>query len=462
MNKLNITPFITLLLVMMLSIVVTTAQNQDSVWMRKIYNEVLSAGKAYDNLEELTRTIGHRLSGSPQAAKAVEWAAQKMKDAGADSVWLQEVWVPRWVRGEKEKGVIIQSNGARQEVPVCALGMSVATAKEGLTAEIIEVKSFDELKSLGTEKIKSKIVFYNTPFDQCHVNTFRAYGESGKYRWAGPSEASRYGAVATILRSLSSSDNDYPHTGSMRYNDSLPPIPCAAISTNGANLLSRIVKADPKTKFHLKQNCQLLDSVLSYNVVGELKGSEFPAEIIVAGGHLDSWDMGTGAHDDGAGIVQTIEVIRAMKALNIKPKRSIRIVAFMNEENGLKGGKQYAQLAKEKNENHIAAIESDAGGFVPYGISMDGAEKKREQFLQWAPLFKPYNIWHFDYRHGGADIGPLEDQGVPVMGLVVESQRYFDVHHANSDTFDKVNKRELHLGAATIASLVYLLSMYGL
>jgi len=438
------------------------SQTEDSLWIRKIYDEVLLNGKSYQNLEELTSKIGHRLSGSPQAAKAVEWAAQKMKEAGADSVWLQEVWVPHWVRGVQEKGTIVQSNGARQDVPVCALGMSAPTPKDGISAGVIEVNSFDELKKLGEAKIKGKIVFYNCPFDQRHVNTFQAYGEAGKYRWAGPSEAARYGAVASIVRSLSSSDNDFPHTGSMRYNDSLPAIPCAAISTNGANLLSRILKADPGTKFYLKQSCQLLDSVLSYNVIGEMKGTDFPNEIIVAGGHLDSWDQGTGAHDDGAGIVQSIEIIRSLKSLSIKPKRTIRIVAFMNEENGLRGGKKYAQAAKEKNEHHIAALESDAGGFTPYGFSMAGSKEERIKFLQWAPLFKPYNVWHFDYQHGGADISPLEEQGVPVMGLVVDSQRYFELHHANSDTFDKVNKRELQLGAAAMSALIYLLSFHGL
>lgn len=438
------------------------SQSADSIWIRKIYDDVLMNGQAYRNLENLTSKIGHRLSGSPQAAKAVEWAAQKMKEAGADSVWLQEVWVPHWVRGAQEKGTIIQQNGDKQDVPVCALGMSAGTPKNGITAEVIEVRDFDELKKLGEANIKGKIVFYNHPFDQKHVNTFHAYGETGKYRWAGPSEAARYGAVASILRSLSSSDNDFPHTGSMRYNDSLPAIPCAAISTNGANLLSKILKADPRTKFYLKQECQMLDSVLSYNVIGEIKGAEFPNEIIVAGGHLDSWDQGTGAHDDGAGIVQSIEIIRVLKSIDTKPKRSIRIVAFMNEENGLRGGKKYAQVAKEKKETHIAAFESDAGGFTPYGFSMAGSEDKRNKFLQWGPLFRPYNIWHFDYKHGGADISPLEEQGVPVMGLVVDSQRYFELHHANSDTFDKVNKRELHLGAAAMSALIYLLSYHGL
>src|SRR5689334_9167555 len=284
------------------------AQKDDSLMLRKIYSEVLVNGKAYDYLHDLTKTVGGRLSGSPQAEQAVKLVEKQMKEAGADSVWLQEVKVPHWVRGEKEKGTILRSDGKKEDVPVCALGMSVATPSNGITAQVIEVHDFDELKKLGQEKIKGKIVFYNHPFNQTFVNTFEAYGEAVRYRWAGASEAARYGAVASITRSMSSSDNDYPHTGSMGYNDSLPKIPAAAISTRGANLLSKALKEDAGIKFFLKQSCQLMDSVLSHNVVGAIKGSEHPEEIIVVGGHLDSWDLAEGANDDGSGVVQSVEV----------------------------------------------------------------------------------------------------------------------------------------------------------
>ncbi|HLG34553.1 MAG TPA: M20/M25/M40 family metallo-hydrolase [Bacteroidia bacterium] len=439
-----------------------SAQQSDSLMLRKIYNEILTNGKAYPWLYDLTTTIGARLSGSPQAEQSVEWTRKKMQEAGADSVWLQEVMVPHWVRGEKEKGTILQSNGAKQDVPVCALGMSIATPKEGLTAQIIEVRDFDDLKKLGEEKVKGKIVFYNHPFDQTFINTFQAYGEAGTYRWSGASEAARFGAVASITRSMTSSDNDFPHTGSMGYNDSLPKIPCAAISSNGANLLSRILKADANTKFFLKQSCDMLDSVLSHNVVGEIKGSEHPEEIIVVGGHLDSWDIGLGAHDDGAGIVQSIEVLRTMKALGIKPKRTIRAVAFMNEENGLRGGKKYAELAEKNNDKNIAAIESDAGGFVPVGFGLNMKEEQKKKIQSWKPLFLPYNVWNFEGGGDGADISPMTNKGLPGIGLRVESQRYFEIHHAATDVMENVNKRELHLGAAAMTSLIYLLSEYGL
>lgn len=243
----------------------------------------------------------------------------------------------------------------------------------------------------------------------------------------------------------------------------MPKIPCAAISTNGADLLSRVLRADAGTQFFMKLNCEKLDSVLSHNVIGEIRGTEHPEEIIVVGGHLDSWDTGKGAHDDGAGVVQSIEILRTLKALGIKPKRTIRAVAFMNEENGNRGGRKYAEIADNKKEKHVAAIESDAGGFTPYGFGMEMPDEKRMLVKSWAPLFRPYLVWNFEDSHGGTDIGPLRDRmKVPLFGLEVDSQRYFDYHHAASDTFDKVNKRELHLGAAAMAAMAYLLSVHGL
>jgi len=441
------------------------SQSADSLVLKKIYTEELMNGKAYGWLYDLTTKIGARLSGSPQAAQAVKMVESAMHEAGADSVWLQEVWVPHWVRGEKESGKIIDGKGNAQVVPVCALGMSVSTPKDGITAQVIEIHTFEELKKAGTEKIKGKIVFYNHPFDQSFVNPFEAYGEAVPYRWAGPSEAARYGAVATIVRSMSSSDNDYPHTGAMGYNDSLPKVPCAAISTNGANLLSSILKADPATKFFLKQSCRMLDSVLSYNVIGEIKGSSTTAgkEIVLVGGHLDSWETGKGAHDDGAGVVQSLDVLRIIKALGIKPERTIRAVAFMNEENGLHGGKKYAELAEKNHEHHVVAVESDAGGFMPQGFGLNMKDELKAKVYRWKNLFLPYEIWNWDGDGDGADVSPLtRKDGVPGIGLQVDAQRYFDVHHAATDVIENVNKRELHLGAAAMASLVYLLSEYGL
>ncbi|MFM2207046.1 MAG: hypothetical protein RL213_1021 [Bacteroidota bacterium] len=442
---------------------VSDAQVNDSVALRKIYSEVLSNAKAYDWLRELSCDIGGRLSGSPEAAKAVEWTRKKLVEAGADTVYLQEVWVPHWERGEKEKASITDSKGFSQEVPVCALGGSIATPRAGVSASVVEVTDFRQLDSIGEKGVRGKIVFYNHPFDPKFVNTFEAYGEAVEYRWKGPSMAARYGAVGSIVRSMTLSQDDYPHTGSMRYIDSLPKIPCCAISTNGADLLSRILRSDKDVTFRFSMGCQQMDSALSHNVIGEIRGAEKPGEVIVVGGHLDSWDTGDGAHDDGAGIVQSIEVIRTLKALGWKPKRTVRMVAFMNEENGTKGGKKYAEHVKEIQEHHVAAIESDAGGFVPFGLGLQMKEDKKSIVRSWAPLFRPYNIWNFDEEHGGADIGHIQTlNGTPLIGLVIESQRYFDVHHAAIDTFDRINKRELLLGAATMTSIAYLLSTYGL
>ena len=437
------------------------SQDNDAAVIRKMYDEALLHSPAYDDLRDLSLNIGPRLSGSPQAAASVKWVEKKMKEAGADSVWLQEVWVPHWVRGEKETGAIVQQ-GKTQSVPVCALGMSVGTPKDGITASVVEVNTFDDLKRLGRANIEGKIVFYNHPMDQRYINTFEAYGEAGRYRYIGAAEAARYGAVASICRSLASADDDFPHTGAQRYNDSLPQIPCAAISTNGANLLSRILKADPAVRFFLKQSCELKDSILSYNVIGQIHGSEYPKEIVLAGGHLDSWDLAQGATDDGAGIVQTIEILRVFKALGIRPKRTVRVVAFMNEENGLRGGRKYAEVALKSTERHIAAMESDAGATTPYGFGLNMTADKKAIVKQWAPLFKPYLVWNWEAEFDGADISPMTDKGVPGIGLQVDSQRYFEIHHAATDTFDKINKRELHLGAAAMASLVYLLTAYGL
>ncbi len=443
-------------------LLISTAINAqtDSLMLRKIFTEALMNGVAYNSLRELTKDIGNRISGSPAAAKAVEWTKKKMYEAGADTVILQPVMVPHWVRGKKESAFIIEANGNKTKVSVCALGNSIATPANGLTAQIVEVNNFDELKRMGKENIQGKIVFFNYPFDEAFIQTFEAYGDAVGYRWAGPSEASRYGAVGSVVRSMTNAKDDFPHTGSMGYNDSLPKIPCCAISTNAADLLSRIIKANKLTNFSFTQECHFEDSVLSYNVVGELRGSEYPDKYVVVGGHLDSWDIGEGAHDDGAGVVQSIEVLRIFKALGVRPKATIRAVAFMNEENGQRGGKGYLKYAQLNKEKHIAAMESDAGGFAPTGFGLEMTDKERAEIKKWAPLFLPYGIYSFTNEGDGVDIGPLKALDVPRIGLFVESQRYFDYHHSDNDTFDKVNKRELLLGAAAMASLTWLLSTY--
>ncbi len=438
----------------------------DSATIKSLFDQALKNGKCFDDLTYLTTKIGGRLAGSPEAAAAVSWGKKTMDEFHPDSVWLQECMVPHWVRGEKEVGEIFRAVGNSrrgEKVNICALGGSVGTPDTGITAEVVEVHSLDEVAHLGKGIIMGKIIFYNRPMDVTKINTFEAYGGAVDQRGGGANAAAKYGAVAVIVRSMSNTNNDYPHTGAMRkYVDTIPKIPACAISTNDANHLSECLKGDKHLKFHFTMGCKMLPDEKSYNVVGEIKGTEHPEEIIVFGGHLDSWETGKGAHDDGAGIVQTIEVLRLFKELGIKPKRTIRGVLFMNEENGLKGGQKYAELAKKNNEKHIAAIESDRGGFVPRGFGFDVSHEQFAKIVTWKPLLIPYGLTEFDTTGGGSDISPLKEMGVPQMELMPDSQRYFYIHHAATDNIDNVNERELKLGAASMAALVYLLSQYGL
>ena len=436
----------------------------DEKVISEIYTNSLTNGQSYSWLEHLSNNIGSRLSGSLGAEKAVEWTKDELESMGLDKVWLQPVMVPKWVRGVPEFAYIETSPGKTIKVNICALGGSISTPPTGLKSKVIEVSGVDELEKLGAENIEGKIVFFNRPMDASLINTFESYGGCVNQRYSGAMEASKFGAIGVIVRSMNLRIDDFPHTGSMTYGD-IPPqkrIPSAAISTKHADLLSGMVKLDNNVQFYFKQNSKQLDDVLSHNVIGEITGSEFPDEYIVVGGHLDSWDLGDGAHDDGAGCTQSMEVLRLLKLSGIKPKRSIRVVLFMNEENGLRGGNKYAEIAAQKNENHIFALESDAGGFTPRGFYFDCDQSNFEQILSWKSLFKPYLIHFFELGGSGADIGPLKNETNVLSGLKPDSQRYFDYHHAPNDTFDAVNKRELELGAATMTSLVYLIDKYGI
>jgi hypothetical protein len=438
--------------------------NSDSVFINKIYNEALSNGNSYEWLDYLSNQIGGRLSGSVNYDRSVKWGKEQLELIDIDSVWLQPVMVPKWVRGAPEYAHIETRPGNNISVPIAALGGSISTPSIGIFANVIEVKSFNELRELGKDSVSGRIVFYNRPMDETLINTFEAYGGSVDQRTRGTAEAAKLGAVGVIVRSMTTILDDYPHTGSMYY-DGLTlnqRIPAAAISTNGAELLSSMLSLNPKTKLFFRQNSKNFPDVLTHTVIGEIKGSKKPEEIIVVGGHLDTWDLGDGSHDDGAGIVQSIEVLRIFKSLNYKPKRTIRVVLFANEENGLRGGNKYARESKLKNEKHFFALESDAGGFTPRGFSFDTSEKEFKLIKKFEELFEDYGMNNFFLGGSGADIGPLKDGLVILAGLRPDPQRYFDVHHAASDTFDKINKRELELGAAAMASLIYLMDNYKL
>lgn len=441
----------------------TFAQQNDSVAIRRIANEILSNSYAYEDLRVLTKKVGARLAGSQGMVKAEKWGVAALKAAGADSVYMQECMVPHWVRGTKEEGKILSNR--RDFVPplnIAALGNSVGTGAKGVTAQVIEVKSFEELDK-RKEEVKGKIVFYNYPFIDTHVKTFNSYGDAVKYRGQGASRAAKYGAVAVVIRSMSHSTDNHPHTGSVNYAEDAPKIPAAALGLKDADRLSKRVASDPSMKLYLRTNCVKLPDTIGHNVIGIIRGSEFPDQYITVGGHLDSWDLAEGAHDDGAGLVQSIEVLRAYKALGIQPKRTLRVVLFANEENGARGAAKYADEAKAKNEKHVFALESDAGGFTPRGFMLEMEAEKRAKILSWKPLLLPYGLYDFDEVGGGVDVGFLHRAlGTPMGELSPDSQRYFDVHHAASDVFEAVNKRELELGAVGMAALLYLVDQYGL
>lgn len=435
--------------------------DSDSLAIAKIFDEVLQNGLAYHNLEGLCNTAPKRLSGSKDAEKAVTYTFNLMKTMGLDSVWLQECMVPHWERGTPEVGEMIV-DGKPAHANICALGGSTATPSDGLTAEVIEVHDYAELEKIGKKKVEGKIVFFNHPFDETKVSTFEAYGEAVPYRWAGPHVAETYGAVGVLVRSMTNSLDTFPHTGVMRTDSLMAKIPSAAISTVDAEEISRQLEAGHKVQFRMTMNCQWFPDAKSYNVIGEIKGSEHPEEVIVFGGHLDAWDLAQGANDDGAGVVQSMEILRIFKALQIKPKHTIRCVLFMNEENGGRGGEAYAKYATDHHVKHLAALESDAGGFTPRGFGLEMTPEQKAKVQTWQPLFYRYGIYDFTGGGGGADIEDLKAIGTPLFGLSPDSQRYFDYHHTEIDLFKNVNRRELHLGAGAMAGIVFMVDKYGL
>ncbi|MBX7151227.1 M20/M25/M40 family metallo-hydrolase [bacterium] len=424
----------------------------------KMYATALGSGQAYSMLTDLTTNIGSRLSGSPGMEKAVVWAKSQMESLGFDKVWLEPVMVPHWVRGDVEELTVIGPE--KKRLTITALGGSRPTPKEGITADVIEVHSFDELKALG-ETARGKIIFFNRPMDKSLITPFEAYGGAVDQRSKGASEAARAGGVAAIVRSMTMLHDDVPHTGAMRYNDSVPRVPAAAISLVGADFLSQLLAQNKKVTVNLKLSCDTLQDAESFNVIGEITGTEKPNEVVVIGGHLDSWDKGQGAHDDGAGCVQSIEAIRLLKSLGIKPKRTIRAVLFANEENGARGAKDYA--AKDRpGEKHIAAMESDGGGSMPRGFEVESDSLALPKIARWSYLFIPIDAGNVKKGGSGTDVEPLYKLGIPAIGLRVVPHRYFDYHHSDHDTIDKVNDRELELGAAAMALLAYVLAQEGI
>lgn len=440
------------------------AQNNaksDSLVIRQIFDEALVNGESYSNLESLCKDVGHRLSGSPEAEKAVLWGHDVMNKMNLDSSYLQEITVPFWVRGDKEEALM---NG--KKLAITTLGGSVGT-NGVLTAQVVEVQGIEDLEKLGKEKIEGKIVFFNRPMDPRPISTFESYGGCVDQRYAGASSAAEYGAKAVLVRSMTLlEDNEHPHTGSMGYKEGIDKIPAVALSTRDANQLHLALTQKEKVEVKLNVNAHTNDDVKSYNVIGEIKGSKYPDQVIVIGGHLDSWDLGEGAHDDGAGVVHSMEVLRIMKAINYQPLHTIRVVLFMNEENGNMGGRSYAAIAKESNTNHVVAMESDRGGFSPRGFAIKADSTDTEFVQSFKNLLEPYGLHYFEPGFPGVDISPLSIPDNEVnskmisLGLIPDSQRYFDFHHCADDVFENVNKRELELGCGSMTAMVYLLDKY--
>ncbi len=433
----------------------------DSAYISKISDEIFRHSTAYSNLHTLTKTIGPRLSGSPQTYTAEKWGQDALKQAGADRVYLQKAMIPHWVRGGRDQAALISGKN-RQTLAVIALGNSVSTKAGGLTAPMILIHDFDELERKKDE-IKGKIVFYNHPFNVDFVWTFKAYEEAVLYRVFGASRAAKYGAVGVLIRSMSSSTDNFPHTGAMIYIDSFPKIPILAVGLQDADKLAAAASTPKDLQIFMSTNAHALADTVGYNVIGEWKGSDFPDQFITVGGHLDSWDPAEGAQDDGAGCVQSIEVLNALKSIGYKPRHTIRVVLFTDEENGGRGASAYSSEAKQKNEKHIFALESDAGGFTPREFSFKGNEAKLDLIRPYLPLFSKYGVTSFKLNGAGADVDPLTDSvGALAAELIPDSQRYFDYHHAGNDVFENVNKRELELGAINMTALIYLVDKYGL
>lgn len=429
--------------------------------VQSIFNNALSDNTAEENLLYLCKNTKGRIPGSEEALHAVKYTLGALVEAGADSVWLQEVPVPHWERGDES--AILSSKLGTLELTISALGLSVGTGISGISARLIEVHDFEQLRKIGSEGISGRIVFFNRPVDNTLINTFSGYAGAVDQRISGASEAAQYGAVGVIVRSPTQAMHDFVHTGVVRYKQNIPMIPAVCVSPNDAELISRFLENDSESTLHLVSDCKNFPDTISYNVIGEIRGYEKPNEYISVGGHIDAWDISEGAHDDAGGCIQAIETIRIFKELNIIPRRSIRAIMFMNEEMTSTGGQVYADEAEKNGEMHYAALESDRGVMSPIGFGFGNAgEARLQKLFQLEEYFKPYGIRYFTRGGGGSDISPLKRFNTLLIGYIPDTQRYFWFHHSANDTYEQVNIREMQLGSAAIASLVYLIDLYDL
>lgn len=418
----------------------------------------LASERAYEFLRRIT-SVGPRLTGSPQAAAAVEESRLLMRELGLDKVHTEPVEVGRWIRGGVAEAVVT-ATGGRPAVPlaVCALGGSVGTPASGLTAPVVEVRTLDELDGRG-DSLRGKIVFFNRPMDRRLADAFAAYGQAADQRVDGASAASHHGAVGVLVRSLTFRVDKNPHTGMLRYRPGPPKVPAAAVSTADADLLSDLLKKEPDLTVTLRLDCRDGGRVVSANVVGELTGSERPSEIVLLGGHLDSWDLAVGAHDDAAGCAAALEAVRLIKDLGLRPRRTVRVVFFMDEEFGGSGGRAYAASRERRGERHVVAAESDRGGFVPVGLAVGGRDPRVLKLISdRTDLFRPLGVSSVVPGGGGVDVAPLVERGAAPASVIVNAAAYFDVHHSALDTVASVHPRELELQAVILAGLAVILA----
>tara|TARA_B110000459_G_scaffold29555_1_gene29803 strand:- start:2662 stop:4020 length:1359 start_codon:yes stop_codon:yes gene_type:complete len=427
----------------------------NSTFIRNIYDEALENGQSHEKLRSLCKDIGARITGSAEAEMAIKWGEKLLKSYNFDTVYLQEIKVPHWERGTTEAAWIENEAGDILKLDILALGGSVGT--NGLiSGEVIEVSDLEALKQLTEVDVKGKIVFLSQAFDKKNIQTFKSYGACYPIRGLGTNEAGKLNASAVVIRSLATPEDDFPHTGTMSYDKDVNKIPGAAMSTNNATLISKWLKKG-KVTLKMEMDCKTYPDVTSYNVIAEMNGKD--AKVITWGGHLDSWDVGEGAHDDGAGIAHSIEALRILKKLGYQPNHKLRCVLFMNEENGNMGGKSYAKIVSEKKEEHICAIESDRGGFLPVGFDVNGTDEQLKMVQNFEGLLNNFELYRFRKGFGGVDIGPLKEYypNMIQLGMAISSQRYFNYHHTNNDVFENVNKRELELGCAAMTTMIYLM-----
>lgn len=433
----------------------------DSTIVAQIFNNALNSYEAYSNLEELTTKASPRELGSEKSNIAVNLLKNMFDEHYCDTIYLQSYTIDAWQHiGSSLE--ILDNNKNKIEFNAKAIGPSVATNHEGITNEIIEVSSIDGLQSLEEKEIEGKIIFINNPMNNSYVDLVDAYVDAVQPRLFGANEASKLKASAIILRSISTVNDNYVHTGCLRYNDQDTKIPVVVISTKEADLLSDVLKNNKEAVANLKVSINIKQNFKTYNVIAEKKGTTFPDEVIAIGAHIDTWYNTPGVHDDGAGCVQMIDVLRIFKELKIKNKRTIRVILFMDEEMFTSGATAYVNQYNNDNEKFIAAIESDLGAFQPEGFLIDGTDNEISSIKNWSPVLKPYGIYNIKKGFGGGDMIKLKQKfGFPSIALKVNSQRYFEIIHTEKDIIETVNRRELQMGSASITSLVYLIDKYG-